>query len=111
MEMGKSHEQLKTESVRVAFAGAILPDYININGLLIGVREFKRNQLYCAKCQSYNHSEKYSLNKEMYKFCGSLQQKNCEHKDSKKCVDCDEDRKIASRENTWKKSNLFGKIH
>lgn len=91
IEVENSQEQLKTESVRVAFPGAILPDYININGLLIGVREFKRNQLFCTKCQSYNHSEKYCQNKEKCKFCGSLQHKkeNCEHKDSIKCVDCD----------------------
>ena len=80
----------KTESVRVAFPGTLLPEYVNINGLLIKVREFIRNQRFCEKCHRYNHSAKYCLNKEKCKSCGSEQHKyeNCEFKSNNKCVDC-----------------------
>ena len=53
----------KTNTVRVTFEGLILPEQINLLGLLIPVREFKRRQMFCEKCLKYNHTKNHCNNK------------------------------------------------
>ena len=86
-----SNENTKTELVRVAFPGSVLPDYVNVEGLLIKVKEFHRRQMFCEKCMSYSHTSKYCVNKPKCKFCGSTQhnEESCDHKNINKCLDCD----------------------
>ena len=53
----------KTNIVRVTFDGLVLPEQINLYGLLIPVREFKRRQMFCEKCLSYSHTKAHCNNK------------------------------------------------
>ena len=52
-----------TNTVRVIFEGLLLPDYLNVDGLLIPVREFKRKQMFCELCLRYNHTKSHCNNK------------------------------------------------
>jgi len=58
-----SENRIKTGVVRVTFAGLVLPDYVCLYGLLIPVREFKRRQMFCTSCLSYNHTQSHCNNK------------------------------------------------
>ena len=62
-EASATPQLLKTNIVRVTFDGLILPEQINLYGLLIPVREFKRRQMFCDKCLSYNHTKAHCNNK------------------------------------------------
>lgn len=65
-----------TSTVRVAFEGLLLPDYLSIDNLLIPVREYKRKQMFCEKCLRYNHTETHCNNKP---FKSSETDKKCIH--------------------------------
>lgn len=62
---GNEEKLENTSAVIVSFEGVILPNKINMDGLLIPVREFKGKQMFCNKCKRYNHTEKYCNNKEV----------------------------------------------
>ena len=62
-EAAAKTQLLKTNTVRVTFEGLILPEQINLFGLLIPVREFKRRQMFCEKCLNYNHTKNHCNNK------------------------------------------------
>lgn len=49
--------------VRITFEGLVLPDSVNVCGLLVPVREFKRRQMFCDICLSYNHTKTHCVNK------------------------------------------------
>lgn len=55
--------RVDTSTVRVTFEGLLLPDHVNLFGLLIPVREFKRRQMFCKLCLRYNHTETHCVNK------------------------------------------------
>lgn len=51
-------------TVRVTFAGLILPEYlVTADRLLVPVREFKRRQMFCTTCLSYRHTASHCNNK------------------------------------------------
>ena len=52
-----------TNTVRVTFDGLLLPEFLNVDGLLIPVREFKRKQMFCELCLKYNHTKSHCNNK------------------------------------------------
>lgn len=52
-----------TSTIRVTFEGLLIPEYIELFGLLIPVREFKRRQMFCKLCLRYNHTESHCVNK------------------------------------------------
>lgn len=54
-----------TATVIVSFEGVVLPNKLNINGLLIPVREFRNKQMFCHNCKRYNHTEKMCNNKKV----------------------------------------------
>jgi len=58
-----SNSLVKTNVVRITFEGLVLPDYVNLYGLLIPVREFKRRQMFCVNCLNYNHTKTHCNNK------------------------------------------------
>lgn len=61
-----SNETLEdTGVVIVTFEGVLLPNKINVEGLLIPVRQFRSKQMYCAKCKRYNHTDKMCNNKQV----------------------------------------------
>lgn len=53
----------KTNVVRITFAGLLLPEFVNLYGLLIPVREFRRRQMFCENCLNYNHTKSHCSNK------------------------------------------------
>lgn len=62
-EPSEKSEMIKTNTVRLTFAGLVLPEYLNINGLLVPVREFRRRQMFCEKCLCYNYTQSHCNNK------------------------------------------------
>lgn len=52
-----------TNEVRVTFSGLTIPDFVNIDQLLIPVRKFHKKQMFCNTCKRYNHTEKFCNNK------------------------------------------------
>lgn len=51
---GKPEE---SASVRVTFAGLVLPEYfVTEDNLLVPVREFKKRQMFCTSCKGYRHT-------------------------------------------------------
>lgn len=71
-----------TGAVIVTFEGILLPNKLNVDGLLIPVREFKAKQMFCDNCNRYNHTAKMCNNKkiEMPENISCLQCKSNEHK-------------------------------
>lgn len=99
VEVKRLHKYVKTNVeekavpinfVRITFAGHILPEIVEINKLLIPVRFFEENVLFCKKCLKYNHSEKfcYSDNKRCG-HCGDFHgsEDNC-RVDAFTCPNC-----------------------
>lgn len=62
-EASASTERTKTPTVRVTFEGLVRPDLVEIEGLLIPVREFKQKAMFCDSCMSYNHTKSHCNNK------------------------------------------------
>ena len=60
---GEKQRREPTNTVRVTFDGLILPEFLNVDGLLIPVREFKRKQMFCDLCMRYNHTKSHCNNK------------------------------------------------
>lgn len=54
-----------TNAVVVTFEGLVLPNVCDYGNLLIPVREYKYKQMFCKKCQNYNHTESMCNNKKM----------------------------------------------
>ena len=79
-EAGKNQQREPTNTVRVIFEGLLLPNYVNVDGLLIPVREFKRKQMFCETCLRYNHTQNHCNNKP-YK----------REENEKKCLHCKSD--------------------
>lgn len=52
-----------TGVVIVTFEGVLLPNKVNVEGLLIPVRQYRSKQMFCGKCKRYNHTEKMCNNK------------------------------------------------
>jgi hypothetical protein len=59
----------KTNVVRVIFEGNLLPDYVEVNKLLLRVSMFKRKLMFCELCQRYNHTSKLCVNKARCQIC------------------------------------------
>ena len=62
-EAGNEQRREATNTVRVTFDGLLLPEFLNVDGLLIPVREFKRKQMFCNLCMRYNHTKSHCNNK------------------------------------------------
>lgn len=64
VDNGKNPPEMEqTSTVRVTFEGLLLPDAVNLFGLLIPIRQFKRRQMFCKSCLRYNHTESHCVNK------------------------------------------------
>ena len=61
--------KVPTSVVRVTFPGKIIPERIEIEGLLIRTREFRRKVMFCDNCLKYNHTSKLCNNKQVCKKC------------------------------------------
>lgn len=80
-----------TNTVKVTFAGRILPDYVVIEGLRIKVRAFFNNPMYCNTCQQFNHTAKYCSRKPKCAQCeGSHETNKCDKPeiDKSRCPHC-----------------------
>jgi hypothetical protein len=55
----------ETGYVIVTFEGLVLPDYVNVDGLLCPVKEFHNRKMFCVNCQRYNHTSKMCNNKKV----------------------------------------------
>lgn len=59
---GESAEQLtriETNTIKITFAGLVLPSHIVIGGLRVKVRPFHKKPMFCDSCQSFGHTNKY----------------------------------------------------
>lgn len=71
MELGNQHnDRIVTPLVRVHFVGTVLPDRVEIFGLLIKVRINRTNPMFCEKCQHYGHTLKFCKNGLRCNKCG-----------------------------------------
>lgn len=52
-----------TDTIKVSFAGRVLPKYVSIGGLLVNVRPFHQNPMHCANCQLFGHTHKVCIRK------------------------------------------------
>lgn len=75
-EAGNMPQKISTNTVRVTFDGLLLPEFLNVDGLLIPVREFKRKQMFCELCLKYNHTSSHCNNKP---YKSSPNDKKCMH--------------------------------
>ena len=94
-EAGNEQRREPTNTVRVTFEGLLLPSYVNVDGLLISVREFKRKQMFCEACLKYNHTISHCNNKP-YK----------PEQNEKKCVHCKTDDHQTGDKGCPKRKNL-----
>lgn len=98
-EVEKKSEVEKTTIIRVTFEGTILPEYIEIEKLLIPVSQFRRKQMFCSRCQQYNHTEKFCSNREICQNCFEKHPTNTCTKIIEKiqCIHCNEDHETGSK--------------
>ena len=94
-EMGESEENLveeKSQIVKIVFPGSVLPDHIIYDSLLIPIREFKRAEMFCLRCKSYKHTQRYCNNK-VRCSCGATDhsESECSTKLTNKCLHCEGD--------------------
>lgn len=61
-----------SHSIRVTFSGAIIPDYLEIENVLIPVRLYTPKLMLCKKCKKYGHTESMCSNKPRCGKCGEL---------------------------------------
>jgi hypothetical protein len=74
--------------MRVTFPGLVLPDYVDLDGLLIPVAICRAKVMICDRCLKYGHTDKYCSNKQRCAKCGeSHTEKEC-RTDSFKCPNC-----------------------
>lgn len=79
-----------SNALRVTFAGTVLPNYLNVNRLLIPVRLFTPKVMQCDRCQSFGHTSKYCANKFRCAKCGQFHDSATCSAKPEKCVHCDE---------------------
>jgi hypothetical protein len=62
-----SSEQIleDTSIVIVTFQGNLLPDTLELDRMLIPVREYRRREMFCENCRFYGHTKKYCNNKKL----------------------------------------------
>lgn len=58
-----------TNTVKVVFAGRILPSHVQLTSLRIQVRPFINKAMFCNNCQQFNHTQKYCKKKSMCAIC------------------------------------------
>ena len=61
--------KVPTSVVRVTFPGQIIPERLEIDGLILRTREFRRRVMFCDNCLKYNHTSKLCNNKKICKKC------------------------------------------
>lgn len=54
-----------TSIVIVTFEGNLLPDSLEIDKLLVSVREYRRHEMWCEICRRYGHTQKFCNNKKL----------------------------------------------
>lgn len=59
-----------SHAYRVSFAGTILPDYLEINKVLIPIRLYSPKPMICTKCSRTGHTDKMCANKPRCPKCG-----------------------------------------
>ena len=60
---------MSTSFVRFTFAGKVLPDYVELHGLLLPIRLSTRKAMFCDKCLQMNHTAKMCANKPVCAKC------------------------------------------
>lgn len=78
-----------SNAIRVTFAGTVLPNYLNVNRLLLPIRLFTPKVMKCDRCQSFGHTSKFCANKFRCAKCGLFHESaSCSSK-SESCVHCE----------------------
>ena len=93
---------VQTNVVRITFSGLVLPEHVNIFGLLIPVREFKRRQMFCDNCLSYNHTKAHCNNKAKSQATNSCLQCQGDHQSGDK--NCPRRKFLEKRDNDREKN-------
>lgn len=86
-----------TSVVRVTFPGQIIPERIEIEGLLIRTREFRRKAMFCINCLKYNHTSKLCNNRQVCKKCVKPEC-NCSEEENNviSCIHCKQEHETGS---------------
>lgn len=50
---------VRTNIVKITFAGCVLPSHLLVEGLLVKVRPFHRKAMFCENCLQFEHTDKY----------------------------------------------------
>lgn len=83
-----STSRASTPLVRVNFTGTVLPDRVEIYGLLIKVRPLKSNPMFCDRCQNYGHTNKFCKRAIRCNKCGQKHNTdNCSVAEEQ-CINC-----------------------
>lgn len=56
-----------TSIVIITFEGNLLPNRLQIENMLIPVREYRRREMFCENCKKYSHTKKFCNNKKLEK--------------------------------------------
>lgn len=87
---GDSVELTSSNAIRVTFAGTVLPNYLNVNRLLLPVRYFTPKVMQCTRCQSFGHTSKFCVNKFRCAKCGLFHESATCSAKPEKCVHCEQ---------------------
>lgn len=79
-----------TSLVRVTFCGTVLPNKLVINGLMLPVKPYQRQVMFCEHCSRTGHTAKYCVVKARCMKCGENHEtKNCATNSADmKCILC-----------------------
>lgn len=54
-----SNTPTSSDTIKVTFAGRVLPKYVLFEGLIVHVRQFFQKPMFCDRCQLFGHTDKF----------------------------------------------------
>ena len=61
-----------TPSVKIYFPGKVLPNYVEVEKLLIPLRPFSKKAMFCDRCLRFNHTSKFCSSKPVCAKCSEM---------------------------------------
>jgi hypothetical protein len=86
--VGETTEKVYSVYMRITFPGTVLPDQLDLDGLLISVTKCKEKIMICKKCLKYGHTSQYCTGSARCIKCGEVHDgANCRITEFK-CPNC-----------------------
>lgn len=88
---GEGKKRTPSNSFRVTFAGAALPEYILLSNLRLPVRLYVQRVMHCDNCKQLGHTKTYCRNKTKCIKCGEQHTEDSCNKSVEKCIYCEQE--------------------